>query len=57
MIFLETFITQLGQSFSGINPAVIEIFKILIVSTGWIGGLAFYMWRREKNKANKNAAV
>jgi hypothetical protein len=53
MIFLETLLTQIGHFISGINPVVIEILKIFSVSIGWIGGLAFFMWKRDQNKTKK----
>jgi len=36
---------------------VIEIIKIFAVSFGWIGSLAFFMWKREQNKIKKNALL
>jgi hypothetical protein len=33
-----------------IDPAYMDIVKIFAGSIGWVGGLALYMWIREKKK-------
>ncbi len=30
------------------NPAIIDLFKVFAGTTLWIGGLAVYMYRRER---------
>jgi hypothetical protein len=51
-IFLNTELTQLQHS---LNPAVVEILKVLVVSFLWIGGLGWFMWKKDKNKQKANA--
>ena len=36
--------------FTGMNPAVADILRILTGTTAWIGGLTLFMWIREKKK-------
>ncbi len=31
-----------------ISPAIVDIFKVFAGTTLWIGGLAIYMYRRER---------
>ena len=40
--------TLFQDFFSGMNATVLEILKIVLVSSAWIGGLALFMWRRER---------
>ena len=57
MVLLETMLTQFEHIIAGINPVVLEIIKIFAVSIGWIGSLAFFMWKRDQNKNRKNALL
>jgi hypothetical protein len=50
---LDLFASQLSNLFSTTNPTLIEVAKILFISCGWIGGLIFYIKRREKQQAVK----
>jgi hypothetical protein len=36
--------------FSDMNPACADILRIFVGTTGWIGGLALFMWLRDKKK-------
>ena len=36
--------------FSNMDGAYMDIFKIFAGSIGWIGGLALFMWIKDKNK-------
>jgi len=46
-IFLNSVISQLQH---GLNPAAIEVIKVLFVSFAWIGGLSWFMIRKDKRK-------
>lgn len=46
---------QLQESLYSLNPAVLEIGKVVLVSIVWIGGLAWFMYRKDKRKQNSIA--
>jgi len=51
---LDFFASQFSGLLSGTNSTLIEVAKILFVSCGWIGGLIYYIKRREKLQAAKS---
>jgi hypothetical protein len=48
--FLLVQFVSLMSNMQDINPAYIDLVKILTGSIAWIGGLTFYMWQRERRK-------
>ena len=57
MLLLDTLLGNMENGFSAMNPVMLEIVKICFVSFGWIGSLAFFMWRKDKIKASRQAGV
>jgi len=55
IIILDTFLTQLVHYFNNLSPVTLEIIKVVTISFGWIGGLALFMWL--KDKRNKHAVI
>ena len=51
IIILDSFLTQLQNSFSSLTPAGLEVIKVISVSFAWIGGLTYFMWWKDKHKA------
>ena len=49
VIILDSFLTQL-QHFSNLSPAAFEAIKVVAVSVSWVGGLAAFMWWKDKRK-------
>ncbi len=45
--FIVGFVS-LVNSHTVMNPAVMDLFKVFAGTTLWIGGLAVYMYRRER---------
>jgi hypothetical protein len=48
--FLFTQFASMMNNMKDINPAYLDLVKIFTGSIAWIGGLTFYMWRRERLK-------
>ena len=46
--FLFTQFASMINNMKDINPAYLDLVKIFAGSIAWIGGLTFYMWRRER---------
>jgi len=55
MVLLETLLSNFTHAFAGMSPAATEIIKIIVVSVGWPGALAFFMWKRDKMKQKQSA--
>lgn len=43
-------LSSLRYAMSDMNPALFDVAKMLVGSTAWIGGLAAFMWMRERRK-------
>ncbi len=51
---LLTILDSSQHLYSGLNPAFVEILKIVTVSVGWIGGLTlFLLWKEKHNRVTK----
>jgi len=47
---MQLLISQI-TSIASHSSAVLEIIKVLAVSTVWVGALAFIVWKREQKRA------
>ena len=50
VIILDSLLTQLQHGFSNLSPAAFEAIKVIAVSVSWVGGLATFMWWKDKRK-------
>jgi len=50
LIDMASLITITQRFFSDMSPGVADLLRIFIGTTGWIGGLALFMWLRDKRK-------
>jgi hypothetical protein len=48
--FLFVSLASMMSNIHEINPAYLDLAKIIVGSVGWIGGLTLFMWFREKRK-------
>jgi hypothetical protein len=51
--FLSSVINDTLLLLSNAEPGYADVFRIIIGSSAWIGGLAYFMWRRDKKKEMK----
>jgi len=51
LFILDAFFSGRGNLFADLDPAFIEVIKIVFVSVGWTGGLILFILRKEKYKA------
>ena len=49
-IIVDSFLTEFHHSFFNLSPAAIEAIKVVAVSVSWVGGLAAFMWWKDKRK-------
>jgi hypothetical protein len=48
--FLFLPLVSVMNNFKDLNPAYLDLAKILVGTVGWIGSLTLYMWIREQRK-------
>jgi|GEM_PF-5746350 hypothetical protein len=53
--YLASFIVEIKQLNQSADPAYLDVVKMVVGITGWVGGLTLYMWIRDRRRRARDS--